>query len=341
MNPFAPRPSLTPLVACLALWAGAARGLGGAAAAEDVAATTNQIASLAPEEAATLVAEFKGTELRLNGLTAISPGVANALAGFTGGALYLDGLSSLSADVAEVLAASGCKSLSLNGVTTLAPAEAAALATFRGHVLQLNGLTSLEPDVARALVAYRGTVDLNGLTTLADESAMALTHLQGQRLGLNGLTSLSTESARALAAFNGPVLFLMNLTTLSADAAEALAGYKGHVLFVPRMLEEIGNESPLNPGTARLVCACCSRSPPGNVIRLPSIEAIITPDAIEAAAILATATAPLDLSNLETISAECLATLMDKKTVKLPPVEELDVIHAGSGGGFNDDVVIP
>lgn len=321
-------------VVALAFGVGAIR----ATSAEDLPADTTTITSLTPEQAATLVAEFKATDLRLGGLAALTPEVARALAAFKRGSLYLDGLSSLPVDVAAELAASKGLGLSFNGVTTLSAAEAEAIVAFQGNTLSLGGLTTLAPDVARAIGTFKGSVDLNGLTTLPVESATAVAEVRGQRLSLNALTTLSPESARAIASFKGSALFLCGLTTLSADAAEALAAYKGHLLVVPEFLTAIGRDSPLNAGTARLVCACCARLPPGGKIQLPAVTAIDTPEAVEAARILATVKAPIELDNLRTIGKESLEALMENPRVKIPPVEKLDVI---SEGGGSDDVVVP
>lgn len=321
-------------VVAVALGAGASRDT----PAAELPADPNTITSLTPEQAATLVAEFKGQDLRLGGLTALTPEVARAIAAFNRGALYLDGLPSLPADVAAELAAYKGLGLSLNGVTTLSAAEAEALVAFAGNTLSLGGLTTLTPDVAGAIGTFKGSVDLNGLTTLPVESAAAVAEVRGQRLSLNALTTLSPESARAIASFKGNALFLSSLTTLSADAAEALVAYKGHLLFVPEFLTTIGRDSPLNPGTARLVCACCARLPPGGKIQLPAVTAIDTSEAVAAARILATVKSPISLDNLQTIDMEGLEALMENPKVTIPTVEKLDVTSAG---GSSDDVVVP
>ena len=98
---------------------------------------TDEMRSLTASTARNCVVQYK-TSLSLNGLTEISPEVAEVL-GTHGGRLFLDGLTTLSPEVAEGLA---------------------------GHKrwLFLNGLTSLSPDTATKLAKHKGWLSLNGLT---------------------------------------------------------------------------------------------------------------------------------------------------------------------------------
>lgn len=89
-------------------------------------------------------------QLSLNGLTELSPEVAEYLADYSGSRLALDGLRAISLDAAK------------------------ALAGFRGKELSLCGLTSLPDDVAKALSERKGPLLLRGLTTLSDEAAQTL-----------------------------------------------------------------------------------------------------------------------------------------------------------------------
>jgi beta-lactamase regulating signal transducer with metallopeptidase domain/ABC-type branched-subunit amino acid transport system substrate-binding protein len=202
-------------------------------------ADTNTIESLTVEQAKKLVKEFPGVTvelqlkgfgpvklencLPLNGITKLTPDVAQALAGYSRGPLYLNGLTTLSAEAAKALAQHKGL-LFLDGLTTLSAEAAKALAQRKGD-LYLNGLTTLSAEAAKALAQHEDRLYLNGLTTLSAEAAKALAQHEGG-LYLNALTTLSAEAAKALAQHK-IALYLNGLTTLSDEAATALAQHKG------------------------------------------------------------------------------------------------------------------
>ena len=74
------------------------------ALADELPKDTNQIESLTPEQAKTLLAEFKGQQLDLNGLTTLDADTAKALAEFKSAGLLLDGVTTLDADTTKPLA---------------------------------------------------------------------------------------------------------------------------------------------------------------------------------------------------------------------------------------------
>ena len=74
------------------------------ALADELPKDTNQIESLTPEQAKTLLAEFKGQQLDLNGLTTLDADIAKVLAEFKGRGLALNGLTSLNIANAKALA---------------------------------------------------------------------------------------------------------------------------------------------------------------------------------------------------------------------------------------------
>jgi beta-lactamase regulating signal transducer with metallopeptidase domain/ABC-type branched-subunit amino acid transport system substrate-binding protein len=202
-------------------------------------ADTNTIESLTVEQAKKLVKEFPGVTvelqlkgfgpvklencLPLNGITKLTPDVAQALAGYSRGPLYLNGLTTLSAEAAKALAQHKGL-LFLDGLTTLSAEAATALAQHK-HALLLDGLTTLSAEAAKALAQHKGDLSLGGLTTLSAEAATALAQHKGD-LSLGGLTTLSAEAAKALAQHKGRYLSLNGLTTLSAEAAKALAQHE-------------------------------------------------------------------------------------------------------------------
>jgi hypothetical protein len=183
---------------------------------------TDILRKLSVEQARTLIATYGSDPLSFDGLTTLSPEVAEALANHKG-QLDLNGLTTLSPEVAEALATHEGL-LFLNGLTTLSPESAAALATHEGAIV-FDGLTTLSPEVAEALATHKGGVFLTRLTTLSPKVAEALATHKGQ-LVLSDLKTLSPELAAALATHKGE-LCLNGLTTLSPEVAEALATHKG------------------------------------------------------------------------------------------------------------------
>lgn len=123
-------------------------------------------------EAAAGLALTRG-DLRLDGLTDLSPKTAEQLAAHRGGLLSLDGLKTLSEPVAAVFAKRAGR-LSLDGLRALDEPTASALAAHAGDWLFLDGVTTLDDDAARSLAAHRGVVSLLGLTKLGTAAAATL-----------------------------------------------------------------------------------------------------------------------------------------------------------------------
>ena len=216
------------------------------ALADELPADTNQIESLAPEQAKKLAAEFPGVlvviegnigtsfierSLPLNGLKSLDAETAKAIAEFKGRVLNLSGLSTLDADIAKALAEFKGGGLYLNGLTTLNADAAKALAEFKGSTLTLNGLTALDADIAKTLAGFKGRkLELNGLTALDADAAKTLTGSTKWDGRLPKLTTLDAATAKAIAEFKDQVLYLNGLTTLDAATAKALVGFKGRRL---------------------------------------------------------------------------------------------------------------
>lgn len=175
-------------------------------------------------ETAAAIAEFSPPRpgptsgLFLNGLTTLDVAAAAALAGFKGDNLHLDGLTAVSGDVAEALAQYK-NHLSLNGLTKLSDEASKGLAQHTG-TLHLNGLTTLSDEAAKGLAGYRGALLLGGLNSLSAEAAEALGRGRSTTLHLDGLATLSAETAEALA--QRERLSLRGLVSLEPAAAEAL-----------------------------------------------------------------------------------------------------------------------
>ena len=218
----------------------------------ELPSNTIEAAILTLEETRLLVAQCRGI-LRLDGLTNLTPEIAEELATYRGG-LSLNGLTYLSSGLAESLAKHE-NALSLDGLATLSPDVAERLARHPGG-LSLKGLTSLSTELAEAFIVEEitseeipvwaipdpfqgegvrmmreqekrprryGYLSLGGLTSLSPEVAEILAKREGQ-LFLVGITTLSPELALALAKKPSGILYLSGLTTIPLKAAEALAG---------------------------------------------------------------------------------------------------------------------
>jgi len=174
------------------------------ALADELPKDTNQIESLTPEQAKTLLAEFKGrsNDLSLNGLTALDVDTAKALAEFKSSYLFFNGLTTLDADTAKALAEFKGAGLLLDGLTTLNAATAKAIAEFKGRTLQLAGLTTLDAATAKALAESKSWGGQLPRITAFESSD-------------------SVEIAAALATRKGPLL-LRSLTKISPKTLTAL-----------------------------------------------------------------------------------------------------------------------
>jgi hypothetical protein len=122
---------------------------------------------------AEILEEFNGHLLSLDGLTEVTPEVAESLARGKA-SLSLDGLSEITPQVAELLVRSD-GDLSLNGLKVISPDVAGIFAKHAGGSLHLDGLTSLSPTVARALAEKKeGWVWLSVVEEVDKETANIL-----------------------------------------------------------------------------------------------------------------------------------------------------------------------
>lgn len=174
---------------------------------------TDELTTLTVAQAKAIVAQQQGT-LSFKSLSELDLGVARVLSQYKG-ELRLDGLTRISPEVALALSEQPKgANLCLNGLTELSPEAAGALATRPGGMLSLNALTSVEPDVARELSNVKGKLTLNGVTQLSVESARELANHRS-KLTLFALPEISDEAGEALAEHRGT--FLLNgLTRLSS-----------------------------------------------------------------------------------------------------------------------------
>jgi hypothetical protein len=203
---------------------------------------TDALKTITAEQARSIVQDWVG-EVRLNGLTSISPEVAEELARIQRW-LHLDGLTSITPEVAAKLGDASC-GVNLNGLGRLEPDVAKQLAKL-GATLQLDGLTSLSPESAVALAAHKGRLGLNGLTSLNAEVLTALLRHDGP-VELNGvIRNIAVLNDARLAKLLASGILLQatfdNLSELSAEAANAM---QGHGVFF-----EFPKLKNLSPATA-------------------------------------------------------------------------------------------
>lgn len=121
---------------------------------------TSKLSVLTVAQAETLV--DCRTNLLLDGLTSVSPEVAQVLGGHGQGMLFLRGLKTLSPEVAAALATHTQGAVFLDGLTTLSLEIATPLALHKGDLI-LSGVTELSPEAARAIVSHQGRLYLGSL----------------------------------------------------------------------------------------------------------------------------------------------------------------------------------
>lgn len=280
------------------------------------------VKNLTPE-AATVLAEFKGPRLDLDGAT-LSEEALEKVAGYRG-LLLLRGLTTLSEEKLAVLAAFNGSGLGLGGLTSVSPDLAKRLATFATKFVSLDDVTELSPEAARALAGFPGTVSLAGLTEPSPELIRALGDLR--KRSLTGVTTLSPEAAAALLESPRGGDVTLSLTTLSADTARELAKAQYNSLFLDR-LTELSDEAAaaigacsltnlwlrgltdLSPGAAKGLAGLKAAGKFGPTLRLDSLRSL-SPEAAEVFA--ASNITYLELIGLTTLSADTARALARSK----------------------------
>ena len=171
---------------------------------------SNNLVEISEEVALSLKSIKDEGYLSLDGLTTLTPNVANALARHKG-RLSLNGLTEItSVPLAEKLAEQS-DFVDLSNLVEISQEVASTLAKYEGDLF-LDGLTTLSPNVANALAQHKGWLSLNGLTTLTYDVAESLSRHQGE-LGL-GVTTLEPQIASLLAMHRGDALYMRNLRGL-------------------------------------------------------------------------------------------------------------------------------
>jgi hypothetical protein len=197
-----------------------------------MSARDNGITNLNVAKSRALVRKNRGTDLELDALSEITPGVAKSLAEHDS-SLSLNGLTTLSVEVAIALAGHG-HPLCLGGVTKLSDDAAEALSGHRGQCLVLQNLTELSSlPLARAMKDY-DVLYLDNVTVLSLEAAEELASGTA-RLCLRGLKSISGQIAQALARKRKGRIQLEGLVDVPETAADALRG--NHNVSLPDRLK--------------------------------------------------------------------------------------------------------
>jgi hypothetical protein len=202
------------------------------------------------DEAATVLASFRGSELELSGVSAF-PEIAfrellKSKRSYLGilrdrGSLDRKEESTIAVDfplsdaIIKKLLTFKSKQLFLNGTTRLSDTAAKSLSSFKGELLCLGGITDLSEACATAIAACRcKQLNLNGLKYLSPKVAAALANSRSEVLQLNGLETISDTAAKNLSAFKGKekscstsfILSLNGLTKLSNASAKSLSKTK-------------------------------------------------------------------------------------------------------------------
>jgi len=219
------------------------------------------------------------------------------------------------------------KATALPHLTTISPEAAAVVAACKTE-LQLDGLTALGPEVAEALEGYQGRMlSLNGLSTLTPAEAERLAKCRARTLMLNGLKKLPVDVAAPLARFKGTLIFA-GLSEIDAEAAVPLAAREEKV-----WLHKL--ESLPSVGIARKVMECETEVG----VDLSAITAFTSPDSVAIARYLAGTSGPLALLKLQKISPKTLSVLIEKRDIRIPPIETLELIREPDGSQTEDFVV--
>ena len=112
-------------------------------------------------------------------LTRLSLNAAKCLAQWKGKDLFLNGITELPAPIAEQLSQWGGEWLCLNHLTEISPEAAEGLSRWRGIRLSLNGLIKLTPQAAKHLSQWRGKqIEAVGLAKISPEANKYLTAWQ-------------------------------------------------------------------------------------------------------------------------------------------------------------------
>jgi hypothetical protein len=335
-------------------------------------------AALSPAVATALAPHAGDLTVSFSGSNPLTPEVALALAGHRGrlsilsipsltpeiagclvkaqGDLSIDATCELAADAATVLAGF-THGLGLK-VAGLGPGAAEALAAFRGPALSLNFAKGPADEVIGTLAPNEriklGVRIWNKLSapvvryclkrwegqdaqfkrplnimadTVTPEGAAAIVADVPETLRVDlWLNDIPPEAAKQLARFRGPSLTIRNAFPLELETLDAL-------LSSQRIRVDFGLINELSITTAELLAAR------EGFISLPGITSLESPDSIEIARALARKPGGLQLPSLRRLSPRTLSALIEKRDVRIPPLDSLEMIH--NPDGSREDFLVP
>lgn len=172
------------------------------------------------DEAAEVLAGLPARSLQLPRLTVLNSVPLARTLSDNGITVELNGLTTLTPEIAQALARPKTgPALYLNGLTALSDEAAKALSDHDGNLF-LDGLTAISDNAAQSLAQRGGLLSLNGLKTLSDDAAYAFAKHIG---GPHDLDKEFVREGRVLGLIR-PVsyLHLKGLTELSPKAAARL-----------------------------------------------------------------------------------------------------------------------
>ena len=174
------------------------------------------------EDAAEVLGRFKGSELILQGLEALTEAAAKSLAQFNG-----------------VLDLRGLKTIHWKVATHLSRAKRQSPRSEVGKITQwleliLDGLTEIDIKSAKAFSKNKGYLDLDGIKEFPDDVLDELCNRRGGRLSLCGLSQITERQAEALHCHDGALY--LGVSDLTDEAAKNLSYPNGSFwVILPRL----------------------------------------------------------------------------------------------------------
>jgi hypothetical protein len=189
------------------------------------------------DDAAPVLAKYKGRELILDGVQTLSLEAAASIAKFKG-LLSLNGLVELDTGVAICLAKHsypkrkwgrhyepGEVDLILNGVTEISSNVAKALLQHKGRRLHIKGLKKISAEVAELFAEAEISIKFSLREVCADVIKTFANHNYKHIIDLEPVKTIDAETAKELAGLKQAIY--LGILELPYAVAEALSSYKG------------------------------------------------------------------------------------------------------------------
>jgi len=200
---------------------------------------------------ARLLAGFKGNNLAITGLKAVTTDFAEEIAKFQGKKLTFEGHPSLiiTLDTAKKLAGINGEELYLDNLSSLTTEVAEELVKFQGKTIGLWGLKNVSSDALKVLAGFKGEIpdflhtekgarklvkkadkkdlSLKYYKFMSAKAARVIASYEGENLWIEYLRVLGPEVARELVSSKAKVIGLNGLENLDLSTLRILAEYKG------------------------------------------------------------------------------------------------------------------